>query len=217
MKTEHMIAAFVADAQIVGKSPARQSLNRQLIYAIAPVAALVAILFYGVYGLRDDLTDAFAQIHFVFKLGFFVVLSCVLARALLDVARPLPLPRFDLVAMAGAAFVFLMALGFELVTVPSSAWHARLVGDNAAFCLIAIPALGLPILVMALLALRAAAPRNGAFAGGVAGVFAGALAGTLYAMHCPDDSPLFVATWYGLATGCMAVLGAIVGRYILRW
>ena len=32
--------------------------------------------------------------------------------------------------------------------------------------------------------------------------------GALYALHCPDDSPLFVAIWYVIATAGVAVLGA---------
>jgi hypothetical protein len=40
---------------------------------------------------------------------------------------------------------------------------------------------------------------------------------TVFAMHCMDDSPLFVAIWYTLATGLMALTGLLVGRYVLRW
>lgn len=43
------------------------------------------------------------------------------------------------------------------------------------------------------------------------------LAGTLYAAHCVDDSPLFVATWYTLATAMVAGLGAVLGPRILRY
>ena len=40
---------------------------------------------------------------------------------------------------------------------------------------------------------------------------------TLYAFHCFDDSPLFVATWYTLATLVVTAAGALVGRRLLRW
>jgi len=37
--------------------------------------------------------------------------------------------------------------------------------------------------------------------GGIAGLLsAGPLAATLYASHCTDDSPFFVATWYTIST-----------------
>jgi hypothetical protein len=42
------------------------------------------------------------------------------------------------------------------------------------------------------------------------------LAATLYASHCTDDSPLFVATWYTIATALVTAIGALVGSRVLR-
>jgi hypothetical protein len=46
---------------------------------------------------------------------------------------------------------------------------------------------------------------------------AAALAATVYAAHCTDDSPLFVATWYSLAIAFVTVVGAVIGSRVLRW
>jgi hypothetical protein len=43
------------------------------------------------------------------------------------------------------------------------------------------------------------------------------LAATLYASHCTDDSPLFVATWYSIATAAVAAIGALAGSRVLRF
>jgi hypothetical protein len=43
------------------------------------------------------------------------------------------------------------------------------------------------------------------------------IAATLYASHCTDDSPLFVATWYPIGFVLMAALGALIGSRVLRW
>jgi hypothetical protein len=43
------------------------------------------------------------------------------------------------------------------------------------------------------------------------------LAATLYASHCTDDSPLFVATWYTIGTALLAVIGAVAGARVLRF
>jgi hypothetical protein len=51
----------------------------------------------------------------------------------------------------------------------------------------------------------------------MAGLLAGGLAAALYAAHCPDDSPLFVAVWYTLALGIVVGVGAVAGRAVLRW
>jgi hypothetical protein len=42
-------------------------------------------------------------------------------------------------------------------------------------------------------------------------------AATLYAAHCTDDSPLFVATWYTLAAAAVAAIGAVAGSRVLRF
>jgi hypothetical protein len=54
-------------------------------------------------------------------------------------------------------------------------------------------------------------------AGAVAGLAAGGIAATLYAAHCTDDSPLFVATWYTLAIAILTGTGAFAGRVFARW
>jgi hypothetical protein len=43
------------------------------------------------------------------------------------------------------------------------------------------------------------------------------LAATLYASHCTDDSPLFVATWYTLSTALVTAIGALAGSKLLRF
>ena len=63
----------------------------------------------------------------------------------------------------------------------------------------------------------AGSTRGAGLAGAVAGIAAGALAATLYAMHCTDDSPLFVATWYTIGIGIMALAGSVLGERLLRW
>jgi hypothetical protein len=93
----------------------------------------------------------------------------------------------------------------------------RLVGKNSRVCMIAIPLLSLPILAGALLGLRHGAPARPALAGGVAGMLSAGLAATLYASHCTDDSPLFVATWYTLSTALVAAIGALAGSKLLKF
>ena len=68
-----------------------------------------------------------------------------------------------------------------------------------------------------LLALRQGAPTEPGRAGAVAGLVSGGIAAALYASHCTDDSPLFVATWYSLAIGVVVLAGYIAGSRLLRW
>jgi len=93
----------------------------------------------------------------------------------------------------------------------------RMRGSNSMVCMSAIPALSLPLLVAALIGLRRGAATRPMLTGAVAGLMAGGIAATFYASHCIDDSPLFVATWYVIALAFVALVGAIAGRWVLRW
>ncbi|MGR3363098.1 MAG: NrsF family protein, partial [Maritimibacter harenae] len=79
------------------------------------------------------------------------------------------------------------------------------------------PLIGLGPLAIMIAALRKGAPTRPVLTGAMAGVVAGGVAAMFYAAHCTDDSPLFVAAWYSIAIGILASLGALAGRYALRW
>jgi hypothetical protein len=122
--------------------------------------------------------------------------------------QPALLPGLLLLAVAASA---------ELALWPSSRWLDLLIGSNAAACLLLIPVLSVVPLVAAFAVLRNAAPARPPLAGAVAGLFAGGIGAALYATHCTDDSPLFVATWYGAAIAFVTGVGAILGGKLLRW
>jgi hypothetical protein len=121
--------------------------------------------------------------------------------------------------VCAAAAPVLIALGviFELAVLPPGTWPAKLIGTNGMACLIFITLIGLGPLAMFLLALRYGAPMNPAGAGAVAGLLAGGIAAGLYAIHCTDDSPLFVATWYTIAILLLAIIGAAAAYRFVRW
>jgi hypothetical protein len=93
----------------------------------------------------------------------------------------------------------------------------RLIGSNSRICMTAIPLMSLPLLGAALIGLRHGAPSRPALTGAVAGLLSAGLAATLYAAHCTDDSPLFVTTWYTIATALVTAIGALVGSRVLRF
>ena len=51
----------------------------------------------------------------------------------------------------------------------------------------------------------------------MAGAAAAGVGALVYASSCPGDSPLFVATWYPLATLICMGVGALAGRRFLAW
>jgi hypothetical protein len=90
------------------------------------------------------------------------------------------------------------------------------VGHNAKHCLSLIPMLSVAPATCLLLALRHGAPARPGLAGAIAGLVAGAFGASLYALTCPDDSALFVATWYTIAIAVVTAVSSFIGARLLR-
>ncbi|WP_159730410.1 NrsF family protein [Methylosinus sp. Ce-a6] len=212
MKTQELIGALVAD-----HAPSRFRFARIFALSLAAAAVAAAVAFFAFIGVRPDLGAAAQHLRFLTKLA----VTLTLLAAGVGLLRRLAVPGADvgywrfapLVALA----VLIVAVALELLAAPSDSWGARLVGVNARFCLIFIPAIAIGPLAILLIALRRGAPSRPAVAGAVAGLVAGALAASFYAAHCQDDSPLFVAVWYSLAIGLVTLAGSALGARLLRW
>jgi hypothetical protein len=209
MKTDQLIAVLAADHTA-------RPFGRRFVLSLL-VGGLISLgLFLVILGPRHDLTAALATWRFDFKI---VLMALVLGLAFgfcRAMARPVapPHPARGLLLPLAAVIA---ALVVELTVVPQAAWGTRLVGSNALICLTAIPLLSIAPLVAVLAILRSGAPTSPALAGAAAGLLAAACGATLYAFHCFDDSPLFVATWYTLAALVVVGIGALAGRRLLQW
>ena len=212
MRTSELIAALSADPV-----PEPIRLGRRV--AVALVIGLVGSL--ALYGVllrpRPDIDEAMRTMRFGLKFvdSFAFALPSLLLT--LRLARPDAKPR-ALALWLLAPFLLLAAgVVVELLIVPQSEWMSRLMGHNAMHCTITIPMLAAPILAALIVALRAGAPLHPALTGALAGAASAGVAALLYASTCPDDSPLFVATWYPLATLICMGVGALAGRRFLAW
>ena len=212
METDQLIRTLAADnahrARPVGFVLALALL------AAAPVS--VAMLFAGL-GVRPDLMTAMRNPFFDLK---FVV---TLGLAIPAIAISLHLSRPE-ASLRGWKWLLLIPVGLLLAGIASEMMMpqrlpmmTRLVGNNSRLCMTAIPLMSLPLLVAALIGLRHGAPTRPAVAGAIAGLLSAGLAATLYASHCTDDSPLFVATWYTIATALVTGIGALAGSSVLRF
>lgn len=212
MKTNDLIKALAADA-----SDSAMPMARAWGLAVAAAVAIAATVFFVTIGPRPDIAAATETVRFLFKPVVTIVLGVTAFLALSALSRPAPDGGPPIVTLAAAPLMLIAAAALELFAVPYDQWGAKLVGSNATACLTYIPLIGLGPLAVFLLALRHGAPTRPAFAGAVAGVLAGGVAATFYAMHCTDDSPLFVATWYTIAIAALSVLGALTALRIARW
>jgi len=211
MKTEELIRALAAD----GSRPVTP-IGRTLLRALGVGALLSTTLFLLILHPRPDIARAIWTLPFDFKL--MVVACAALASAvfLSYAAQPASSARHRWLLYLAPA-VLAAGVIVELATVPAGSWTERLIGHNAVHCLSLIPLLSLPSLGCLFYALRRAAPLRPPLAGATAGLVSGAVGAILYALTCPDDSPLFVATWYTIAIGTIATASAVGGSRWLRW
>ena len=212
MRTEDLINALVVDLT-VSKVRFRQILFGAT--ALGSFIAIVAFLFW--IGVRPDIGQALRTPRFLFKFVVTLSLATTTAGLLWRLARPgVPTGPWAWAWLVAPALL-LVGVVVELTTMPAATWLPKLVGTNARFCLMLIPFLSIGPLACIMLALRQGAPTRPSLTGAVAGLAAGGIAATLYASHCTDDSPLFVATWYSLAIGIVTLLGYVIGSRFLRW
>jgi len=212
METDQLIRTLAAD------NPHRaRPVGLILTFALLAAAPVSVAMFMMALGVRPDVMTAMHNPFFDMK---FVV---TLAMAISAVAVSLHLSRPE-ASLKGWGWLLLIPAGILAVEIGSEMMMpqrlpmmTRLIGSNSRVCMTAIPLLSLPLLVAALIGLRRGAPTRPAIAGAIAGMLSAGLAATLYASHCTDDSPLFVATWYTVSTVLVAAVGALAGSRVLRF
>jgi hypothetical protein len=212
VKTGDLIRALAADSEVHPMPP-----GRALALALIPSVAIALGLHFAVLGLRPHLFALLGEPRLLFKLCLTFLLAALSGALVLRLVKPGARIRSRVLMLAVVPALLAVAGSAELLVVPAAEWGQRLVGTNAIACLKSIPFLSAAPLVASLVALRQGAPEHPALAGAAAGIFAGAIGAHLYATHCPDDSPLFVAAWYSLAICFVVIAGALVGRRLLRW
>jgi hypothetical protein len=212
VKTSEFIAALAADP-----IPERVHFGRRIAAALV-VGLLGALLIYAyLVGPRPDFDQAVQTVRFNLKFLNALALALPSLLLLFRLTRPEAKPGMLALWLFAPLILLAVAVAVELMVVPSSEWLPRLIGHNMKYCTTLIPLMAAPILAALIVALRPGAPQHPGWTGALAGAASAGIAAFLYASHCPDDSPLFVATWYPLATLVCAGVGALAGRRFLAW
>jgi hypothetical protein len=212
MKTDDLITALAQDSETRATPMARR-----LAIATAAACVLAAVALAASIGVRPDIWSALGTWRFDAKLVSVAAVLLGAWAAVRRLSRPEADQRSTLALLTAPVLVLCLALGFELATTPAASWGARAIGSNSRLCLVAIVALAIAPLAVLLATMRAGAPRSPSLAGAATGLLSGAIGAFFYAIHCPDDSPLFVALWYTPPVLAMTVIGALAGRSALRW
>ncbi len=200
-QTDDLIANLVASARSVPENRMTQRLATSLGLGVA--AAIVLQL--QTIGLRDDALVMWTSV--AEKLVACIVMAGLWVWLLRKLAAPGTTYRLQksaaLGALAVAACVAAFAPSFEL---------AALKGCVSQVLLLAVPAF-----IAIVFALRASAPTHLTEAGFAAGIVAGALGAVGYSLGCTTDDTTIVAFRFGTAVLACGVLGALAGRWVLRW
>ena len=212
MRTDDLIEALSADAASPVAPASRLWLGGLALGLVTSVLLMVETL-----QVRSDVMQALGTIRFDFKFVATLLLALpagLLAHRLMD---PTAQAEGQLRWLAIAPLALGAAVILELVVLPARAWSANLIGANGFWCLGFVPIYSLPVLGGLFYAMRRGAPTRARLTGLIAGLAAGGFGATVYAAHCTDDSPLFVAVWYTLGIAIVAALGAALGPRLLRW
>ena len=212
METDQLIRTLAADN-------AHRARPVGVVLALALLLALpVSVaMFVMELGLRPDVMNAMRNPFFDLKFAVTLALAISAIAASLHLSRPEASLRGWTWLLLIPAGLLIAGIGIEMMMPQRPPMMTRLIGSNSRICLIAIPLMSLPLLAAALIGLRHGAPARPAVAGAIAGLLSAGLAATLYASHCTDDSPLFVATWYSIATALVTAVGALAGWRLLRF
>jgi len=212
VRTSEFITALAADP-----IPEPVRLDRRVVIALVVGLAVSVALYFLLLGPRPDVAAAADTMRFWMKIADSFAFALPSLLLMMRLARPDAEPR-ALTLWLLAPFILLAAgVMAEMLLVPQSEWMSRLMGANAMHCTVTIPMLAAPILAGFIVALRAGAPLHPGLTGAMAGAAAAGVGALVYTSSCPDDSPLFVATWYPLATLICVAVGALAGRWLLDW
>ncbi len=211
MKTDNLISLLAEDATI------RTPLHAMLWCALIGGVVISVALLVSTVGVRENIASAVQTVRVVFKMIATLALAVSACSLVFRVGRPGLSLRRSVLSLLVPVLLVGGGVAIEIAAIPKDSWSTALIGRNAALCTILIPLFALPPLGGFLWALKTTAPESPVAAGAAAGLAAAGLAASLYAWHCPDDSPLFLAIWYTMAIAIVTSFGAVVGSHLLRW
>ena len=211
MKTDDFILRLAADPR------SGPPVSRGVASAFLPALGTTLVLLALGWGVRSDLAEAITEPLVAMKLLLPVLAAGAAIGGALRLARPDGQANGAWTALLSVGVTALALVAWSLAQTPPQAWGAALRGDTLVACLLSIPTLAvLPTLAL-LLALRRGATLAPLRTGALAGLGGGAAAAALYALHCPEDNPLFYVPWYGTGILVAGAAGAALGRRLLRW
>lgn len=211
--TDDLIARLSADLKPVRP----MAMQRLLIGAtlLSTIVAIAAMLMW--LGMRTDMPVAIWTMSFWTKFGYTLIIAALGGVATLILARPDGRTTWPWRAAIAILAALLVVAIVQLVRAEPEEMMPLVVGSTSLVCPWRIVVLGLPMLLAAILALRRMAPANPTLAGFAAGIMAGGAGAWVYSFACAENGMMFLALFYSLGIVMVGAIGAVLGRFLLRW
>lgn len=213
MKTDDLILMLAQGDVAVPRHVVAKRLGMALgIGLMASFGLMLAVL-----GLRPDLESASMLPMFWVKLSFALSMGLIGLIAVKKIARPDGTIKHTLWATAfPIGLIWLLSLILVAHAPSSQRWH-MLFGETWYECPLLITMLSAPIFIALLWAMRSLAPTQLGLAGAAVGLMSGGWGAVVYSLHCPEMGAPFIGTWYLLGILIPTVIGALLGKTLLRW
>ena len=213
MNTDDLIANLSSDLAPVS----RGMVLRRLVIGVLGGALVSTLIMLATLHLRPDLQAAMNTGMFWMKAFYTLVIALIGLWIVERLARPGVRADFqtflEIVPLSAIAFIAIV----KLADAPPEMRMPMMMGHSAMVCPWLILGLSLPILAGGIWALRGLAPVHLTRAGFALGILAGATSAFVYGFHCNETGAPFVAIFYTLGIALAGVVGAMLGRFALRW
>lgn len=213
MNTDQLVITLGSSVTLVR----RGLIPRRIMWGVTAGGAVTLAMVVLQLGFRPDLVIAMHSFAFWMKWTYTLSLAVIAILATAHLARPeAQRPRWLWLLAVPIVALAALAAG-ELIRTPTSGWAELWMGLSWRICSTRVATLSLPIFAGLVVAFRRLAPTRLRLTGAVVGLAAGAFGATLYCLHCPEVSAVFVLTWYTLGIAVAAAIGALLGPKLLRW
>jgi hypothetical protein len=213
MKTDTLIERLSENAAPVRAGGAWRALSLGLAGGCAASFALMIAWL----GIRPDLMIAMGTAAYWMKFFYTLLFAVAGLWTLERLSRPGAATRAQMILEALPFAVLSAWSAMRLTMAPAPARMPMLMGASHQVCPWRIAILALPVFVGVFWSLRRLAPTRPWLAGAAAGVLAGAAGAFIYAFHCDENAAAFVALWYTIGILAVGAMGALLGRFLLRW
>ncbi len=213
MQTDELIAHLTGELEPVRGAEVVRILAAGLALGILGSALLMAVTI----GIRPDIIQAMGGGAFWLKFTYTLVIAILGLKLVERMGRPGTDASWPALLIAVPVVALMSMMAMQMMPADSATRHALLMGHSADVCSVLIAGLALPLFAGLFWSLRRLAPTRLTEAGAAAGLLAGSAAATIYAFHCTESTATFIAIWYTAGIALTTLMGAGLGRFLLRW